>query len=205
MPIDSALVGSEHQRPSPRGGRPLDHGLQRGSRRHRTACYLDTAGEVVAHPLFTIAPEWNVHLEGRDMFAANGLAPDERLTQRPRHPRLSRPSARPARRPARHARDHGARGRAAPRCLRGDPARHDRCRAAIPCARRTRRACTGGSRSKGGDCVHSEPPLACPSQGRTSNGAPATPIAGLADFRFRPTLPTSTASAPASGTPSIPT
>ena len=41
--------------------------------------YLDTTGEVVAHPLFTIAPEWAVHLEGRDQLAENGLTPDERL------------------------------------------------------------------------------------------------------------------------------
>ena len=78
MPIDSAIVGTST-----------------GVHRHEVDArwtmafsaalgdtgphYLDTTGDVVAHPLFTIAPEWNVHLEGRDMFAANGLTPDERL------------------------------------------------------------------------------------------------------------------------------
>ena len=42
-------------------------------------CYLDTTGEVVAHPLFTIAPEWAVQCEGRDQLVAGGLTPDEQL------------------------------------------------------------------------------------------------------------------------------
>ena len=41
--------------------------------------YLDTTGEVVAHPLFTIAPEWAVQCESRDFLAANGLTWDEQL------------------------------------------------------------------------------------------------------------------------------
>ena len=41
--------------------------------------YLDTTGEVVAHPLFTIAPEWAVQCESRDFLAANGLTRDEQL------------------------------------------------------------------------------------------------------------------------------
>ena len=78
MPIDSALVGASTN-----------------SHRHEVDArwtmafsaalgdtgphYLDTTGDVVAHPLFPIAPEWAVHLEGRDRFAANGLTPEERL------------------------------------------------------------------------------------------------------------------------------
>ena len=41
--------------------------------------YLDTTGEVVAHPLFTIAPEWAVQCESRDFLATNGLTADEQL------------------------------------------------------------------------------------------------------------------------------
>ena len=42
-------------------------------------CYLDTTRGVVAHPLFTIAPEWAVQCESRDFLTANGLTPDEQL------------------------------------------------------------------------------------------------------------------------------
>ena len=43
------------------------------------ACYLDTTREtgVVAHPLFTICPEWPVMLEARDMLIDDGLTPPE--------------------------------------------------------------------------------------------------------------------------------
>ena len=78
MPIDSALVGSSTNVHRHDGGRALDDGLQRGPRRHRAALSRHDR-EVVAHPLFTIAPEWAVHLEGRDRLAENGLTPDERL------------------------------------------------------------------------------------------------------------------------------
>lgn len=78
MPIDSSLVGS--------GTSVHRHDVDaRWTMAFSAALgdtgphYLDTTGDVVAHPLFTIAPEWAVHLEGRDQLAANGLTPDERL------------------------------------------------------------------------------------------------------------------------------
>ena len=78
MPIDSALVGSStsvHQHDvDARWTMAFSAALGDTGPR-----YLDTTAEVVAHPLFTIAPEWAVHLEGRDILGANGLSPDERL------------------------------------------------------------------------------------------------------------------------------
>ena len=78
MPIDSALVGSStsvHRHDVDARWTMAFSAALGDTGPH----YLDTIGDVVAHPLFTIAPEWAVHLEGRDMFAANGLSPDERL------------------------------------------------------------------------------------------------------------------------------
>ena len=78
MPIDSALVGtstSVHRHDVDARWTMAFSAALGDTGPH----YLDTTSEVVAHPLFTIAPEWNVHLEGRDMLAANGLTPDERL------------------------------------------------------------------------------------------------------------------------------
>ena len=78
MPIDSALVGTStgvHRHDVDARWTMAFSAALGDTGPH----YLDTTSEVVAHPLFTIAPEWNVHLEGRDMFAANGLTPDERL------------------------------------------------------------------------------------------------------------------------------
>ena len=78
MPIDSALVGtstSVHRHDVDARWTMAFSAALGDTGPH----YLDTAGAVVAHPLFTIAPEWAVHLEGRDLFAANGLTPDERL------------------------------------------------------------------------------------------------------------------------------
>lgn len=78
MPIDSALVGSStsvHRHDVDARWTMAFSAALGDTGPH----YLDTTSEVVAHPLFTIAPEWNVHLEGRDLFAANGLTPDERL------------------------------------------------------------------------------------------------------------------------------
>ena len=78
MPIDSALVGtstSVHRHDVDARWTMAFSAALGDTGPH----YLDTTSEVVAHPLFTIAPEWNVQLEGRDMLAANGLTPDERL------------------------------------------------------------------------------------------------------------------------------
>ena len=78
MPIDSALVGSStsvHRHDVDARWTMAFSAALGDTGPH----YLDTTGEVVAHPLFTIAPEWNVHLEGRDQLAGNGLTPDERL------------------------------------------------------------------------------------------------------------------------------
>ena len=78
MPIDSALVGSStgvHRHDVDARWTMAFSAALGDTGPH----YLDTTSEVVAHPLFTIAPEWNVHLEGRDLLAANGLTPDERL------------------------------------------------------------------------------------------------------------------------------
>ena len=78
MPIDSALVGSStstHRHEVDARWTMAFSAALGDTGPH----YLDTTGEVVAHPLFTIAPEWNAHLEGRDLFAANGLTSDERL------------------------------------------------------------------------------------------------------------------------------
>ena len=78
MPIDSALVGSSTNihRHEVDARWTMAYSAALGDTGPH---YLDTSGDVVAHPLFTIAPEWAVHLEGRDLFAANGLTPDERL------------------------------------------------------------------------------------------------------------------------------
>ncbi len=78
MPIDSALVGSStsvHRHDVDARWTMAFSAALGDTGPH----YLDTTAEVVAHPLFTIAPEWAVHLEGRDQLAANGLTPDERL------------------------------------------------------------------------------------------------------------------------------
>ena len=78
MPIDSALVGSStstHRHEVDARWTMAFSAALGDTGPH----YLDTTGGVVAHPLFAIAPEWSVHLEGRDMFAASGLTPDERL------------------------------------------------------------------------------------------------------------------------------
>jgi len=78
MPIDSALVGSStgvHRHDVDARWTMAFSAALGDTGPH----YLDTTGEVVAHPLFTIAPEWAVQLEGRDQLAANGLTPDERL------------------------------------------------------------------------------------------------------------------------------
>lgn len=78
MPIDSALVGSStnvHRHEVDARWTMAFSAALGDTGPH----YLDTTGEVVAHPLFTIAPEWAVHLEGRDQLAENGLTPDERL------------------------------------------------------------------------------------------------------------------------------
>ena len=78
MPIDSALVGA-------RTGVHRHDVDARWTMAYSAALgdtgphYLDTTSEVVAHPLFTIAPEWAVHLEARDQLAESGLTPDERL------------------------------------------------------------------------------------------------------------------------------
>ena len=78
MPIDSALVGSSTSvhRHDVDARWTMAFSAALGDTGPR---YLDTTAEVVAHPLFTIAPEWNVHLEGRDQLGENGLTPDERL------------------------------------------------------------------------------------------------------------------------------
>ena len=78
MPIDSALVGSStsvHRYDVDARWTMAFSAALGDTGPH----YLDTTAEVVAHPLFTIAPEWAVHLEGRDQLAENGLTPDERL------------------------------------------------------------------------------------------------------------------------------
>ena len=78
MPIDSALVGastSVHRHEVDARWTMAFSAALGDTGPH----YLDTTSSVVAHPLFTIAPEWAVHLEGRDLLAANGLTPDERL------------------------------------------------------------------------------------------------------------------------------
>ena len=78
MPIDSALVGT-------RTGVHRHDVDARWTMAYSAALgdtgshYLDTTSEVVAHPLFTIAPEWAAHLEARDQLAESGLTPDERL------------------------------------------------------------------------------------------------------------------------------
>ena len=78
MPIDSALVGTSttvHRHEVDARWTMAFSAALGDTGPH----YLDTTAEVVAHPLFTIAPEWNVHLEGRDQLGENGLTPDERL------------------------------------------------------------------------------------------------------------------------------
>ena len=78
MPIDSALVGASTgvHRHDVDARWTMAYSAALGDTGPH---YLDTTGEVVAHPLFTIAPEWAVHLEARDQLAENGLTPDERL------------------------------------------------------------------------------------------------------------------------------
>ncbi len=78
MPIDSALVGTSTtvHRHEVDARWTMAYSAALGDTGPH---YLDTTGEVVAHPLFTIAPEWAVHLEGRDQLVENGLTPDERL------------------------------------------------------------------------------------------------------------------------------
>ena len=78
MPIDSALVGTSTSvhRHEVDARWTMAYSASLGDTGPH---YLDTTGEVVAHPLFPVAPEWAVHLEGRDMLAANGLTRDERL------------------------------------------------------------------------------------------------------------------------------
>ena len=78
MPIDSALVGTSTSvhRHEVDARWTMAYSASLGDTGPH---YLDTTGPVVAHPLFTIAPEWAAHLEGRDLLAANGLTPDERL------------------------------------------------------------------------------------------------------------------------------
>ena len=78
MPIDSALVGSStsvHRHDVDARWTMAFSAALGDTGPH----YLDTTSDVVAHPLFPIAPEWAVHLEGRDQLAGNGLTPDERL------------------------------------------------------------------------------------------------------------------------------
>ena len=78
MPIDSALVGTStgvHRHDVDARWTMAFSAALGDTGPH----YLDTTSEVVAHPLFTIAPEWNVHLEGRDQLGESGLTPDERL------------------------------------------------------------------------------------------------------------------------------
>lgn len=78
MPIDSALVGASTgvHRHDVDARWTMAYSAALGDTGPH---YLDTTGEVVAHPLFTIAPEWAVHLEARDQLAEKGLTPDERL------------------------------------------------------------------------------------------------------------------------------
>ena len=78
MPIDSALVGASTgvHRHDVDARWTMAYSAALGD---TGPPYFDTTGEVVAHPLFIIAPEWAVHLEGRDRLAAKGLTPDERL------------------------------------------------------------------------------------------------------------------------------
>ena len=78
MPIDSALVGASTSvhRHDVDARWTMAYSAALGDTGPH---YLDTTSEVVAHPLFTIAPEWAVHLEARDQLAENGLTPDERL------------------------------------------------------------------------------------------------------------------------------
>ena len=78
MPIDSALVGAATgvHRHDVDARWTMAYSAALGDTGPH---YLDTASEVVAHPLFTIAPEWAVHLEARDRLAEKGLTPDERL------------------------------------------------------------------------------------------------------------------------------
>ena len=117
----------QHERASPRRGRSLDHGLQRGPRRYRAALprYHRRGGRAspVHHrPRVGGAP-------GRARPARRERAHSRRTAaQRARDPRLSRPSARAPRGIARHESDRGARAGAAPGRLRGDPARHHRRR-----------------------------------------------------------------------------
>ena len=78
MPVNANLVGSttavHHHEVDARWTMAYSASLgDTGS------CYLDTTSGVVAHPLFTIAPEWAVQCEGRDQLVAGGLTPDEQL------------------------------------------------------------------------------------------------------------------------------
>lgn len=79
MPIDASLIGSStevrHQDVDARWTMAYSASLG-----DTAPCYLDTTGEVVAHPMFTIAPEWAVQRDGRALLMAHGLTPDEELS-----------------------------------------------------------------------------------------------------------------------------
>lgn len=78
MPINAALVGqstdTRHHDVDARWTMAYSASLGDTSPH-----YLDTTRPVVAHPMFTIAPEWAVQCDGRDMLALHGLTPDENL------------------------------------------------------------------------------------------------------------------------------
>ena len=78
MPIDAALIGrsTSVHRHDVDARWTMAYSAALGDTGPR---YLDTTGEVVAHPLFTIGAEWAVQLEGRELLAASGLTPDEQL------------------------------------------------------------------------------------------------------------------------------
>ena len=176
MPIDSALVGTSTSvhRHEVDARWTMAFSAALGD---TAACYLDTAGEVVAHPLFTIAPEWNVHLEGRDRFAANGLAPDERLRSvHATHDCHVHRLVRPGDRLDTHATTVLAEERrpGAYVVTRLDTTDAD----GHPVCTTYQASVYLGVAVKGGDCVHSEPPPP-PVARENANGAPATPIAGL--------------------------
>ena len=199
MPIDSALVGtstSVHRHDVDARWTMAFSAALGDTGPH----YLDTTSEVVAHPLFTIAPEWNVHLEGRDLFAANGLTPDERLksvhaTHDCHVHRLVRPGDRLQTRATTVLAEERRPGAYVVTRLDTTDAEGE------PVCTTYQASVYRGVPVAGGDRVHVEPPPPPAAAARTA-GRRRSPKSRC---RCPRTSRTSTASAPGSGTPSTPT
>ena len=76
MPMSSALVGRSSKRfravAEPRWLMSYAAGLGDTS-----PAYFDTTGDIQAHPVFPVCPEWPVLLDGRNIEGAGSLSPEE--------------------------------------------------------------------------------------------------------------------------------